>query len=307
MHNYLVELHQCTTAGRLNFNILLDASDQLIATTECEVIDFKRQPPTTDSEYAKLARDLVALHNSYGGFIVFGIEESIKDRKFELVGINEESIKIDKLRSFIRNYTNFDIRISTQTHAVKSFNIEAIWVVKRTHGDSPIRFAKNGPDDAPRKPCFKRGEVVFRRMESNAIAESAEDYDFLYSSRRPPSLDLSVSDLAEEEPIEHNLPDRSLVCSRFVGRREDLADLWEWLSDDFSRVRLVAGEGGLGKTSLAYRFAEEVASRRVRPFDHVVWLSAKKKQFIPSENAHRENRNVDFSDAESPRVRQLRA
>jgi len=63
------------------------------------------------------------------------------------------------------------------------------------------------------------------------------------------------------------------------------------LADDFARVRLIAGEGGLGKTSLAYRFAEEVATRRVKPFEQVVWLTAKKRQFIAWEDSHRENRH----------------
>jgi hypothetical protein len=75
--------------------------------------------------------------------------------------------------------------------------------------------------------------------------------------------------------------------------------LWAWLADDFSRVRLIAGEGGLGKTSLAYKFAEEMASRRVKPFEKIVWLTAKKRQFIPSEDTHRDNVRTDFFDANS--------
>ena len=117
----------------------------------------------------------------------------------------------------------------------------------------------HGREEKPGKLCFKRGDVVFRRIESNAVAQRPEDYDFLYSSRRPPSIELTPADAIDDDPLEHNLPDRDFVCSRFVGRSDDLGDLWTWLADDFSRVRLIAGEGGLGKTSLAYRFVEAVS------------------------------------------------
>ena len=64
-------------------------------------------------------------------------------------------------------------------------------------------------------------------------------------------------------------------------------------------MRLIAGEGGLGKTSLAYRFAEEIASRRVKPFEQIVWITAKKRQFIPAEDQHRSTTRTDFEDANS--------
>ena len=231
--------------------------------------------------------------------MVFGVREIEKDRQFEVVGVNAGGIKIAKLRDMTRAYIGVELRMSASSTLVGDANLEIVWVAKRSIGESPIKFSKNGPEEKPGKLCFKRGEVVFRRIENNAVAQLPEDYDFLYSSRRPPSIELSSQEFLDEDPTEHNLPDRALVCSRFVGRRAALGDLWTWLADDFSRVRLIAGEGGLGKTSLAYRFAEEVASRRVKPFEQVVWLTAKKRQFIPSEDSHRESHQTDFDDASS--------
>ncbi|MEM5372922.1 hypothetical protein V4C53_43970, partial [Paraburkholderia azotifigens] len=51
--------------------------------------------------------------------------------------------------------------------------------------------------------------------------------------------------------------------------------------------------------SLAYRFAEEVSARRIKPYLKVVWLTAKKKQFIASKDEFREATHVDFDDAAS--------
>lgn len=299
MSELVAQLHKCVAIGTLDFSSLCDCSADFHAVNECEVLDFKQQLPETDSEYAKTIRDAVALHNSYGGFLIFGIREVQKDREFEVVGVPPDGIHQAKLRDMARAYVNTDLRISATSQIANGKTIDVLWIAKRSVGDSPVKFIKNGPDDKPGKPCFKRGDVVFRRLESNAIAQTSDDYDFLYSSRRPPSIELAAADATTREPLEHNLPDRVLVCSRFVGRRVDLGNLWEWLADDFSRVRLIAGEGGLGKTSLAYRFAEEVVSRKVNPFEQVVWLTAKSRQFIPSENSHMEGRHTDFHDANS--------
>lgn len=299
MSENVVRLHKCVLAGALDPSILGAIHADAAALQECEVLDFKQQVPISDFEYAKTARDLVALHNSYGGFLVFGVGETEKDRAFELIGVAPTSINIGKLRDLTRTYTGSELRMQVSSMEIEGKCLEIVWIAKRSIGESPIKFAKNGPEEKPGKPCFKRGDVVFRRIENNAVAQLPDDYDFLYSPRRPPSIELSATDFPDEDPLEHNLPDRALVCSKFVGRREVLGELWAWLSDDFSRVRLIAGEGGLGKTSLAYRFAEEVASRRVKPFGQVVWLTAKKRQFIAAEDTHRENSRINFWDANS--------
>lgn len=298
MSEIVKRLHRHVAQGAIDATVL-EALKATTAIPECEVLDFKQQLPQSDAEYLKTVRDIVALHNSYGGFLIFGVREIEKDRVFDVVGVQEGELNITKIRDLARSYLGTDLRISASWHRIDNQGIEIVWVGKRSMGDSPLKFTKNGPEDKPGKPSFKRGDVVFRRLESNAIAAQPDDYEFLYSARRPPSIELSLEDSITEDPLTHNLPDRSFVCSRFVGRRGDLVNLWAWLADDFSRVRLIAGEGGLGKTSLAYRFAEEVASRRVRPFEKIVWLTAKKRQFIAAEDTHRENARTDFEDVNS--------
>lgn len=297
-YEIIKHLHACVSSGSLDSEILTELRGRT-AVPECEVLDFKQQLPETDAEYVKAIRDLVALHNSYGGFLVFGVKETERDKFFEVVGVPEGKLKIRKIRDLAREYLGADLRISLTRSLIDSKGVEIVWVAKRATGENPLKFIKNGPDENPRAPVFRRSQVVFRRLDSNAIATHSDDYDFLFSKRRPPSIELAPEDSVTENPLEHNLPDRSLVCSRFVGRRSDLVNLWAWLADDFSRVRLIAGEGGLGKTTLAYRFAEGVATRRVKPYEQVVWLTAKKRQFIPAEDSYRENARRDYEDANS--------
>ncbi|WP_250532322.1 ATP-binding protein [Caballeronia sp. ATUFL_F1_KS39] len=295
----VTQLHEATLNGKLSEATVLTLAADPALVNECEVLDFKRQLPTTDAEYAKLIRDLVALHNSYGGFVVIGIAETEKDRGFELVGVEPNVLQINKIRDNVRAYCEVDIRVQVNSIIVSGNLLEAVWVAKRGQGERPVRFVRNGPDDKPGKPSFKKGDVVFRRIESNAIAQRAEDYDFLFSARNPPSLIVPKATASAGEIIENNLPDRSLICPKFVGRKNDIGELWAWLDDDFSRVRLIAGEGGLGKTSLAYRFSEELSVRQTKPFLKVVWLTAKKKQFIAAKDEFHEATHVDFDDAAS--------
>ena len=295
----LQELHLAASTGILDAELFANLPHDPASIHECEVLDFKQQLPVDDSEYVKTMRDLVAMHNSYGGFLVFGIAEIEKDRGFSLVGVPPNSLKIAKLRDYVLSYSGSDIRLQPISLDVGDLRLEVIWVEKRTSGQRPLRFAKNGPESKPGKPIFKRNDVVFRRIESNAIAQNPEDYDFLFSERRLASLALANPVSPIIQPLEHNLPDRAFICSTFFGRTDDIGDLWAWLEDDFSRVRLIAGEGGLGKTSLAYQFAEDVATRRTQPFTKVVWLTAKERQFIAWKDDYVEASCIDFSDADS--------
>jgi hypothetical protein len=294
----LLDLHRSVEGGSLDAPLLRRVVGDLSLLNECEVIDFKRQLPASDTEYAKAMRDIVALHNSYGGYLIFGVDEVAKDRTFKLVGVDQSALHLQKIRDGIRAYASVDLRVKGFGLEVDGICLYGLWVAKRVAGELPVRFQRNGPDDKPGKPIFKRGDVVFRRIESNDVAKSAEDFDFLFSERKPPSLELSEN-VGAGEALENNLPDRAIVCAKFIGRKDDIGDLWAWLADDFSRVRLIAGQGGLGKTSLAYRFSEEVAVRSLKPFNKVVWLTAKKRQFIASKDEYRDADHVDFSDADS--------
>ncbi len=295
----LSELHKSTRAGQLTDEAIVAMTTLNSVLTECEVLDLKRQLPESDFEYAKLVRDLLAMHNSFGGFLVFGIEETQKDREFRLVGVKPNFLQPNKVRDMISAATGSILRTNITGVNHEGCYLEVIWIAKRDLGDSPVRFLKNGPEEKPGKLLYRKSEVVFRKLDVNAVAASADDYDFLFSERRPPNIAEFIDTPFKLEPLDNNLPDRSIICSTFVGRGDAVGELWTWLADDFSRVRLIAGEGGLGKTSLAYRFAELVATRRVRPFNRVIWLTAKQKQFIPAKDEYRNATIVDFADADS--------
>src|ERR1019366_9510158 len=63
---------------------------------------------------------------------------------------------------------------------------------------------------------------------------------------------------SEAEALEDRLPPRESIVVDFVGRQPEIERLWEWFRDPVSRRWALSGEGGKGKSALAFKFATEV-------------------------------------------------
>ena len=99
----------------------------------------------------------------------------------------------------------------------------------------------------------------------------------------------------------HTLPSRETIAPSFVGREKELKVLKDtWLRDPQShRVRYLVGDGGKGKTALAYRFAEEVINQPPEGLELVIWLSAKVRRFDEAVGQTTNIENPDFWDLNS--------
>ena len=98
-------------------------------------------------------------------------------------------------------------------------------------------------------------------------------------------------------PLQASLPPRESISPQFIGREDELAMLNDWLLDPSSRVWLLAGDGGKGKTAIAYQFATLMQQQSPEPFEFIIWLSAKRRQFVERQIA--DVVDPDFSDLES--------
>ncbi len=81
------------------------------------------------------------------------------------------------------------------------------------------------------------------------------------------------------EPLDDSLPPRESIVVDFVGRQLERDLLWRWFDDPLRKKYLLAGDGGKGKSALAYQFAVEVKYRAPEPYVIVLCLSAKRRRF----------------------------
>jgi hypothetical protein len=84
---------------------------------------------------------------------------------------------------------------------------------------------------------------------------------------------------AEEKTLT-DLPPADEVVMDFVGRHRELALLSDWLAGGTSRRWALSGDGGKGKSAIAYAFGRSVASRDDHGLEGVFWMSAKRRRFL---------------------------
>lgn len=82
----------------------------------------------------------------------------------------------------------------------------------------------------------------------------------------------------ESLAIVRRLPSEDSIYQEFVGRGTVLGELAACFANPDNRRCLLAGDGGKGKSAVAYRFAQLLSSERGN-FQLVIWLSAKRHQF----------------------------
>lgn len=277
------------------------------APIECELLDYKESIPEDRVGLVKLIADIVALHNTYGGYLIFGVAEVERDSKFEYRGSGRDEFPLSKIRDLVREFTGTRIEIHSRrletplrNDAGSPLCVDALYVPKRIAKSPPIAFRKKGPHNADNRPIFLEDAVFYRNGDQTLQASVRVGYE-LHGERICPyeSRNLTPGSFAHHIPrISHNLPDRNFICADLVGRRETLDALWDWLHDEFSRVKVLCGEGGLGKTSIAYHFAIELCSTPGVEFEQVVWLTAKRQQFIGIDNTYRSVPETHFSTHE---------
>ncbi|MEO1951789.1 RNA-binding domain-containing protein, partial [Thioclava sp.] len=267
---------------------------------ETELWDFKRKPPVLDEkpdddarlshklEMHELVKDIVSFHNSYGGYIVFGVEDAGQNRILAC----DQTLDLGDISKRIKSHTGRDIELFQNTLEVEGKPVLLLLVPRRRRGDEPVKFSKAGPSTPKKKPAYQKGSVYIRKLDECRPAEnSSEDWAFLFSERM---ISTSQSQ-PERESVPSNLPPRDPDMIRFVGRENELSILRTWLLDRRSPVKLISGIGGLGKTSVAYHFCEELALSGAGDFEHIAWVSAKKTTYAALRGEMVKTTRHDFS------------
>jgi hypothetical protein len=144
-----------------------------------------------------------------------------------------------------------------------------------------------------RRHVLRRSEVV--RLAQNCAmllrgveSEEAPRYERLVES-------LNTGGTPWGTGLAGYLPPQDEVVEEFVGRPDQMRDLTSWLAGERPQL-LVWGDGGAGKSALAYEFAREMQVAAPADLNAVCWVSAKRIEFVAG--APRPKR-ADFIDRES--------
>ena len=62
--------------------------------------------------------------------------------------------------------------------------------------------------------------------------------------------------IAATNKLEASLQPREEIFDQFVGRTAELEDLWKWLSEPAMGRWVLVGDGGKGKSAVAYQFGD---------------------------------------------------
>lgn len=274
---------------------------------EGQLWDYKAQAPSMPGQpgetdkamyrlsIAEVVKDAVAFYNAFGGYILFGVTDKGRDR---IVGIADEFNCAD-LNKTLQSYAGISIECLYHTLEYAApggpVSLGLLLIPRRAAGAPPVKFVRKGPEKLNGKRTFVDEIYVRVRDECRAATNTHEDWLFLHSDRLPPEQATGAAPVT----VQAHLPARDSDLLEFVGREEQLADLRRWIGDARSPVRLITGIGGLGKTSLAYRFAEEVIETGAGEVETVIWLTAKHQTYSALRGKMMPISRVDFNDLDS--------
>ncbi|MCG8926990.1 RNA-binding domain-containing protein [Lentzea sp. CC55] len=247
---------------------------------ECEWLDFKEfLTLENDSETAAFTKDVLAMKNAGGGYIVVGVQ----DKTWVPVGLPEQLPYDGKmLRDKIRKASGLDLAVDIVQHTLR-YPGESRWFAiiyvrstrKRTKRRAPS-LVKN--DFRPKeKYGLRRGEIYFRRGDSTVRLDDYQELEDLleeleYRSDHSTVVNESThSVFAVNEGFYRLLePDYRLFVGRETLRQKLVKAILEnpriWIIN-------VHGPGGVGKSALVTWAVYDFYQKRT--FESILQLTAK--------------------------------
>ena len=178
--------------------------------------DYKKDFPSNRSGdyFGGIVRLICAFYNTYGGLILFGID----DESREILG-NPNGINIEQINALLAQRLTAPIECSTRRYDIpdgQSFDV--FLVPKRAIGDPPVQFSVSIGK-------YPEG-VIYVRQNHEVLAARSADMPFLYGPRRETPSD---QDQGDPPDLIRALPASPSTVKEFIGRSAVMERLWHWL------------------------------------------------------------------------------
>jgi hypothetical protein len=245
---------------------------------------------------AEIVKDVVSFYNSYGGYLVVGVGNQPR----EIVGFERHFDCGDLVRQ-----TQTATRHEVDCHFVLidcetpsgTKKVGLLFIPQRPESKEPAQFLRDAPASESGKRAYRRNDIYLRQGDECRPAKTSEDFSFLCCQGRRqflPSTDFGTTSI-----LSNNFGPRDPGFIRFIGREEYLRKLWYWLCETFKPCKVLTGLGGVGKTTIAREFAEEVTRNSPFGLEAVIWLSAKRQFFAAGIDKFMPATRVDFEDVDT--------
>jgi tetratricopeptide (TPR) repeat protein len=262
----------------LIFGRIWDQATQRFNVQETYILDFKETIPSefSDSYGVGIVRLALAFHNSYGGLIIFGVQ----DRSLVVVGTNNV-FNIEKFNRLLTDVANVHVECLAKNYSIlvegTLRTITAVLVPKR--GIAP-------PAKLTRDFGGYPIGTLWVRDRHEVLEATLKHLPVLYSERQDPSE--SPAEDNAKFPVHRSFPPSPATLKDFVNRDVLMETLWNWfVLGDRPRFYL-HGPGGSGKSTLAFEFARLLAeyghgvrTKNGDKVDYVVYISGKETEVNP--------------------------
>ena len=246
--------------------------------SEGEEIDYKEVFKFTNrKDKLELIKDIVAIANTRGGYIVYGVKEE-HNGKFEFIGLDSRSdiIKHENILDFMKNYVNFRVNIAVGVHEIKDETFYLIYVAKHVEDDL-ISFTKDGTYERENFKGNKQNKTVFKKYEMygrKGCENTIINHDTQFKKIRNSTNEIITNIDSVEAPYD-----------RYVEREDTLKDFLKVLDDNISCIQ-INGLGGIGKTSFIYNFCKKILNKEIKIKDfkpnYIIWITGKLTIFKPT-------------------------
>lgn len=250
---------------------------------ETQYWDYKRTLPNLDDpkELAELAADVLAFHNSRGGYLIFGITND-----FSILGVHNgagDDLDSNKLNSRLRryvgdsvvcHYANLPLNIGGAKRVLSAILVpRRLGIAVKTQSKSEL---------------FSEGTVFLRSNDSRKKAQTDADYLEMFSAPEPEVIVGSHQLKTYSPRSRYRLFIGDYASTGFIGdvTRQPIIDrTLEELTLGKWDIVLLKGVGGVGKTAVATEVTNRLANEEQWKhfFGGIVSLSGKSEQLTPFE------------------------
>ncbi|OAT86018.1 hypothetical protein A6P54_17890 [Bacillus sp. MKU004] len=268
---------------------------KLIKGTEGPLLDFKTTFYNISEKKSKIdfVKDLLSFGNSTlsdPAYIICGVKVHSTGEK-EIVGI-EETILVDDANwvQILRSYCSHPIKFKMEKVKLNEYNRVIVVIEISNDQQRPILCTKDEGEK------LRQGTIYFRNGSSNDVAKDLVTLEKIISNTTRFIPDTTVTNDPTYNKYSKFPPP---PYYKFLGRSTEIKDVYDQLINHHKNYLLsLTGDGGIGKTSIAYKVAEQVKesiNAEEIDFDDVIWISAKDQRiyFDERRELHREFHSLE--------------